>query len=436
MPPLCLNPCMANGLHTTVEMLSHKLLQRWVPKWYEAFCDHDLGGFYERLGHSFKPVMTGQRRLITQCRQLSVYSHAVVEGGGRAFGGLDRHFAFMVSRYHDMAGGGWRFSIDDDGKPLDEANDLYALAFVIFACSHYYRATGEEQARVLAGSTLEFIDRQFRVAGMPGLAEAVDKACMPLLDRLRRHESHMHLLEACLFAAETFREPRYNRMADEMIDLFLTYFYDHENNRLSEYFSNDLKEPAPEKGHIILEPGHYAEWIWLLKRYAGHCGAPARYDDMCAAMLEWASTAGWDSEYGGIYDELAPDGTVVADTKRLWPFAEALKANALMLDSGVDKVKLKARINDMVRVFKSHYMQERGFWTEWLNRDLSEATDYMPGTTPYHVYFGIMETRGVIMARGKTRSLTARPVLGLYRLRRALSERVRDARFWLKERRL
>ena len=52
---------MANGLHSTIETLSYKLLERWVPKWYEAFSDNERGGFYERLGHSFKPVMTGQR---------------------------------------------------------------------------------------------------------------------------------------------------------------------------------------------------------------------------------------------------------------------------------------------------------------------------------------------------------------------------------------
>jgi len=427
---------MAKGLHTTIETLSHKLLQRWVPKWYEAFCDPDLGGFYERLGHSFKPIQTGQRRLLTQCRQLSVYSHAKMQGLGRDINGLEGHFDFIVQHYHvpDTLGsmaGGWIFSIDDDGMPLETHYDLYVLAFVVFAFSHYYAATGDERAKELAAGTLEFIDRHFRMAGQAGLVEAIGSDLKPL-ERVRRHESHMHLLEACLFAAATFHDPVYTRMAGELVDLFKGYFYDPDENILSEYFDDGL-QPKPEGDHIIVEPGHYCEWIWLLKKHATAQGDPARFDTLCRPLLDWASTAGWDEQYGGIYDELNPQGEIIADTKRIWPLAEALKANALMLDSqSIDKDAVKARIRKMVAVFHDHYMQERGFWTEWLRRDLSQETDYMPGTTPYHVYFGIMETREVVQARGQTRSLRTGPVLALYGLRRRISDFIRTLRLGLK----
>ncbi len=422
---------LMTGTHTTIETLSHKLLQRWVPKWYEAFSDHERGGFYERLGHSFKPVLTGQRRLLTQCRQLAIYGDASVHGLGRDLPGLPERFAFLVENYYVPETGGWRFSIDDDGKPLDKSYDLYALAFVIFALSHYFRGSGDEKAKELARQTLDFIDRNFRASEQPGLVEALDENLKPL-GKTRRHESHMHLLEACLFAADTFHEPCYMKMADELVDLFSDYFYDAQSNVLSEYYTADLK-PQPEDGHIVVEPGHYCEWIWLLKRHARESGDDDRYDETCKRMLEWASTKGWDSEYGGIYDELNPLGEVIAATKRIWPFTEALKANALMLDSGVDKKAVKARIRQMVGVFREHYMDERGFWTEWLARDLSRDADYMPGTTPYHVYFGIMETRAVMVARGRTRSLVAGPLMNLYGWRRKLSDGIRDVRLGLKK---
>ena len=151
--------------------------------------------------------------------------------------------------------------------------------------------------------------------------------------------------------------------------------------------------------------------------------------------MEWANKYGWDEEYGGIYDELDPKGNLIKDTKRLWPFAEALKANALMIDSnGTDKVFIKLRMNNMVHVLRDHYIEERGFWTEWLNRDLSPATDYMPGTTPYHVYFGIMETKEILQSRGKTKSLTAGIYISIYTLRRALSNRIKFIRENLKNR--
>lgn len=425
---------MAQGLHTTIEKLSHKLQHRWVPKWHEAFCDPE-GGFYERLGHSFKPISTGQKRLLTQCRQLAIYAHSGLHGVSRGYtGDLAGRFSFLVDSYYVPETGGWRYSIDENGKPLDNSYDLYGQAFVIFALAQYYRLSGDERARELSLETLHFIDQHFRLPGLIGLVEGLDEKLKPLPDKVRRHESHMHLLEACLFAAESSSDATYRKMADELADLFVNYLYDAKANLLSEYYSDDLK-PLAQHGYIVLEPGHYCEWIWLLKKHARMHNDESRYDDLCKPLLEWASTQGWDAEYGGIYDELAPDGKIIADTKRIWPLAEALKANALMLDSGVDKLAVKQRINKMVAVLDAHYMQERGFWTEWLRRDLSAETDYMPGTTPYHVYFGIMETREVVLARGRTRSLVAGPQLWLYGLRRRISERVRAVRLGLKARR-
>lgn len=412
------------GTHTTVERLADRLQHRWVSKWHEAFAD-PKGGFYERLGHGFQPVSTGNRRLLTQCRQLSIYSHS-----GRVSSDiLGKHFEDIVQAYALSTSGAWRYTTDDERAPLDNTIDLYTLSFIIFSFSHYAKATGDKRAKVKARETLDFISRHFRKAGSPGLMEALDQN-FNLLTQIRRQNPHMHLLEACLFAHETWNDAAYMVMADEMIDLFFSYFYDPELDKLCEFFDDGLA-PHPEKGDRV-EPGHYFEWVWLLKKHAAAKNQPALHDQTCIRILNWANCYGWDQTYGGIYDVLNSAGTVLSDTKRLWPFAEALKANALMLDSHTDRDALKARIADMVAVFRDKYMQERGFWVEWLNRDLSPATDYMPGTTPYHVYFGIMETRDVLRGRGKSVSLRAWPMAALYKIRRALSSLVRRFRLGIK----
>lgn len=410
---------MNYGTHTTIEQLAQRLLHRWVPKWYEGFTDGAGGGFHERLGHSFKPVKTGQRRLLTQCRQLAFYSHAArMKSGACLRPRLRAHFDYMIRHYYDEERGGWWFSVNDDGVPLDRSFDLYSLSFVIFGLCHYYRVDKDAQAKKMARDVLDFIDGHFRMQGRPGLAEALDEDLAPL-QRTRRQNPHMHLLEACLFAYETWSDPAYRRMADEMVGLFYDHFLIGDGHLLCEYFDDDLN---PHDGDgARLEPGHHCEWVWLLKKHAVMQQDETRHDRTCMDLLRFANHHGWDEKYGGIYDEVAPDGTILKDTKRIWTFTEALKANALMLDSGEDRDALKNRIGDMVRVFRSGYIKERGFWTEWLNRDLSPATDYMPGTTPYHVYFGIMETRDAIHARGRTKSMAAGPLSFFYRVRRTLS---------------
>lgn len=417
---------MSFGPLTILEQLSQKLLIRWVPKWYEVFRDSGQENFHERLTRGFKPVPLGYRRLLTQCRQLAMYSHASRQKGLGFDPDLKSHFRNLKAQFYVPASGGWRFSIDDQGQPADGTYDLYATSFVIFALTHYYRATRDEDAHHLALETLKFIDHYFRMPGLPGYAEALDHHLKPI-PKLRRQNPHMHLLEACLFASDVWSNDLFKTVADEMVGLFVAYFYDPAINALCEWFTDDL-QPDPDKGDIV-EPGHYFEWVWLLKKHAAKTDDPHIYDAICYRLLDWANTHGWDTQFGGIYDEIKTDGTVVGSTKRIWPFTEALKANALMLmDHPAVKQARKDRIAEMVRIFRDKYIEERGFWTERLNRDLSPATDYMPGTTPYHVYFGIMETRDILRARGRGKSPVPLIYGFFYRLRRKVSSWMKQMR--------
>jgi mannose/cellobiose epimerase-like protein (N-acyl-D-glucosamine 2-epimerase family) len=415
---------MASGIHSTISSLQTRLFLRWCPKWYGAFSD-PKGGFYERLGKGFKPVFTGQRRLVTQCRQLAMYSHASLNNNKEIYKNLKAQFEFILNHYHDPQTGLWHFSLEDGHAVSDRTCDLYALTFVIFAFSHYFRATGDGRARIAAKDVLTLIDTKFRLAEFPGFAEALDERSKPL-PKMRRQNPHMHLLEACVFAHEIWKDEAYEAMADEMVDIFHKYFFDGRSATLIEFFSNNLF-PHMEKGSY-LEPGHHFEWVWLLKKHAVLKGDPAMHDAVALRLLDWANTHGWDETYGGIYDTVSPEGRVIADTKRIWPFCEGLKANALMLTLAPDRQAIKDRVSAMVAVFERKYMQERGFWTEWLNRDLSPAADYMPGTTPYHVYFGITETLDVLERRGAMKSLGAKVDGTFYSFRRTLSHIVRKMR--------
>lgn len=411
------------GTYTIAEGLAQKLLLRWVPKWYGAFVRGRRDGlFHERLGRGFRPLETGRARLLSQLRQLAIYADAQGRLKSWLFAPqLKTHFDEIVENYSGKQAGTWHYALDDDGRVCDPSHDLYTHAFVIFAFSLYGRVTGDTRASTLAGKTCDAINTFFRQGVDRGFGETYDESGR-LGDAPRRHESHMHLLEACLFAHEVWQDKKYLDMADEIVGLFFDYFYDSDKNMLSEYFTIGLSAAEDPRQHaVICEPGHYYEWIWLLKKHAARIGEPEKYDHTCLRMLEWANRHGWDEEYGGIYDELAVDGRVLVATKRLWPFTEALKANALMLDAVSDRDGTKAFMIKMTTLFRERYMQDRGFWTEWLNRDLTPAVDYMPATTPYHVYFGIMETLDILKRRGASKSWRSGLLRYLYTGQRTLS---------------
>lgn len=410
---------MARGIHSTINLLNLSLQGRWGIKWYESFQDHTLGGFYERLGHSFKPIYCGQRRLLTQCRQLSVYS-------ALRYNGLQTHFNHIIQKYYNQKTGLWIFSLNDQGDILDSTCDLYALTFVIFMCAQYYQATHDEAAHTTALQTLNTIKTRFKMPNGIGYAESLNNDGI-VITAIRRQNPHMHLLEACLFAYETWNDDAFIKIADEMIHLFNTYFFNAEKTILHEYFDDELK-PHTEKGNWV-EPGHYFEWVWLLKKHAELKKLPDLHIHQTNSLFLWAHQNGWDPVHGGVYDVLEPDGNIKTDTKRIWPFCEALKAYALMLAETphetthhMTRQRIKERVTDMVHVFENKYIQERGFWTEILNRDLSNQTDYMPGTTPYHVFFGIQETKKYLDRRGPSKSIIFNILALIFMIERALSK--------------
>ena len=421
-------------MRSRIEHLSRKLHKRWVPKWFDAFDDQELGGFFERVGHSFKPLDVGRKRLVTQCRQLAVYAHAsTVKGGQNYIQKLSPKFDFLIDHYLTSTQGAWRFSTHNDGTPQDNTLDLYGHSFVIFTLCHLHlgqKACHHEDLRPqkLAKDTLYFIKENFENDSTPGLAEALSPD-LKILPKIRRQDPHMHMLEACIFAYEIWQDHDYLSMADDMIDLFMMYFATGQDIDLIEFFDANLNV-HPNDGHTV-KPGHYFEGVWLIQKYLaiGHAHA-VKHDKylrhLANKLLIKGNKHGYDLEYGGIYDLCDHQGQVIQDTKRLWPFAEALKANALMLDQWHDRDELKDRMDAMIHIFENGYIDARGFWTETLHRDLSPATDYMPGTTPYHLYFGIVETLNYLQSRGPSKSLKSLPLGLFYALRRQLSVSVQS----------
>ena len=175
-------------------------------------------------------------------------------------------------------------------------------------------------------------------------------------------------------------------IAEELLTLFFEHFFDTSSGALVEYFLPDW-QPHPTWGRLV-EPGHLYEWIWLLHRFSAaypmsrHQAAIA---SASCAMGAWCQANAWDSDHGGIYDQVRrPDGLVLQSSKRIWHVTEALKASVIL---GARHTPVAIDLAAWLR----RYVTPQGRWVETKHRDLTPATTYMPGTTPYHLLMGICE---------------------------------------------
>jgi mannose/cellobiose epimerase-like protein (N-acyl-D-glucosamine 2-epimerase family) len=203
----------------------------------------------------------------------------------------------------------------------------------------------------------------------------------------RRHNPHMHLLEACLAASEAFGDEPYLDRADNLVDLFLTRMFQQAEGALPEYF-DDALVPHREAGRFVVEPGHHSEWVWLLDWHArrrAEAGRPA-WPEAAAVMRALAvfvDRHGLHPETGGLIDEVWSDGTPRALGQRLWPQAERLKAAFLRPDrSGVGK---RAALDGLAA-----WLRPDGLWHERRTED----GHFLPGpsaaTSLYHLTSAIL----------------------------------------------
>lgn len=362
------------------------LADKHLPLWRGAGMDRQHGGFHERLDSQGRPLDLGYKRSMVQCRQIFVHAHAA----GLGLAGADlapvRHgLAFLMDRCRDRENGAWAFKVTPAGEPLDRTIDTYSLAFVLFGLAHAGRAFRDGAAFAEASGLLGLMDRHLALE--LGGYHAVAEPDWTRRSDLNRQNPNMHLTEAFLALFEATGDAVYRDHAYALVDLVARRLLDGATGTLGEYFDGDWR-PDSATGHRI-EPGHHFEWCWLLHRFARMFDRPDALT-IADALFAHADRHGADRARGGVFDEIDRSGRVLADSKRIWPLTEYIKALAARLAAGGARADRAALDRALGWIF-DHYLHADGRWREHLAADLSVTNDQMPGSTSYHIVLALTE---------------------------------------------
>ncbi|WP_261323951.1 AGE family epimerase/isomerase, partial [Burkholderia anthina] len=132
-----------------------------LPIWQGSGFDHTLRLPFEAVDPAtHAPLHVTRYRAMACARQLFVFAQA----GNAAHAAT--LFDSLCSRFRDPRHGGWFYSVDAQGAPLDTTKDLYTHAFIVFACAAWHAASGDAAARTIAEDTAALI--QDRFAPQPG----------------------------------------------------------------------------------------------------------------------------------------------------------------------------------------------------------------------------------------------------------------------------
>lgn len=348
------------------------LINDALPLWRGVGVDGDGFGVFEALDHAGAPRADLPKRVRVQARQVFTFATADAAFGTGDHPLARRLFDDLVRGALEDTSGRLAGATDRAGRPISTPHDLYDIAFMILADASL--ATGAPADRMRAPN-----DALWRALAAlkaeRGWAEALDPAPH------RRQNPHMHLFEAALAQVEA-GDARYAPVAEECLSLFRDVFFTGE--ALLEYFDDRWRpidagpiDVGPNDIGQSVEPGHMAEWVYLLDWYERSTGREAGVD---LSALFSAAERGRDRS-GLLIDVVEPRTT----TRRLWPQTEYLKAALTMERRGA--LPDGSLPDAIVEAIFDTYLNApvAGGWWDQFDENGALLSETMPASSFYHL---------------------------------------------------
>ena len=333
-----------------------------VPMWSGPGWNAELALPFESLTPEHHHLPVQRYRAMACARQLYVFSSLIGqhsgahEHAGLLFRSLQRHF-------HDAEHGGWFYSVDAQGEPLDTRKDLYTHAFILFACAHYWDKIREPFVASVLDGALTVILEQF--ATRDGLYDSCLARDWTSLDDGPLQNPLMHLTEAFLAALSVRDDAQVHTALLALTNAMHKHFVEPVNNLM-------LEKPLGAVDNWF-EPGHQFEWYYLVGSSPILRGSPLHRSLELA--FDFAETHGVKD--GTVLAMLHPDGSVRDATQRIWAQAEYLRA--LTLRPGAEE-----RVATQLAVLRERFLHPTG-WVECRDGAGEISRRDMPSTTPYHL---------------------------------------------------
>ncbi|MBK5413584.1 AGE family epimerase/isomerase [Pseudomonas sp. TH31] len=350
-----------------------------VPLWQGPGWNTDMALPYEALDAEHQPLPSQRYRAMACARQLYLFSSLIgqvpaAEARAAAlFRSLQQHF-------HDAEHGGWFYSIDPQGAPLDQRKDLYTHAFILFACAHYWDKVREPLVESVLNAALEVVAQRF--ATDDGLYEACLDRDWSSLKTGPLQNPLMHLAEAFL-ATLSVRE-----------DIAV------QHSLLALCAGMQKKFVVPQEGVLMekplgavdnwFEPGHQFEWYFLLE--SSSLLRDSKLHRSLSRAFSYTEQLGVVEHNGAVRAmlDLESDARRPRDsTQRIWAQAEYLRALTLRPDS-------EAAVLRQLQALQQRFLHAGG-WYECRDEEGEVSRKDMPSTTPYHLatcYRGLVEYLG------------------------------------------
>jgi mannose 2-epimerase len=385
-----------------LEEVRHHLNDELLPFWLTHGVDEEHGGFLTYLDKDGNPTGETVKTQLCQARMIYTYSsaHRAGYGDGKCLEIARQGVDFLLANLWDRNLGGWFWTCEKDGTPINRSKLTYGQSFAIYALSEYGMASGDQRGLGWALKTFQVLQTNVADNCNGGYYEFLEEDWSKKRpgkyggDR-KSLDVHMHLMEAFTNLYEASGRQIHKEQTCELIELIMKrmlhpefrtgmaqFAYDWTPLRailFSDVWGSD-RDVDDDEGRPINNTsfGHNVELIWLLNHATRILGLDLEsFKDTFKRNLDHCVAYGIDWERGGVYCEGPHDGPAREKNKEFWQQAEALVG---MLDAYLlfgDPKYLDAYENVHRFVMDKVINHEVGEWYPLFDENSERVWDYM-----------------------------------------------------------
>ncbi|MFN4085426.1 MAG: AGE family epimerase/isomerase [Spirosomataceae bacterium] len=238
----------------------------------------------------------------------------------RAYQFLESHFAIS----HLPVGYHW--SLAANLTPLESKQQVYGLAFVLYALSAYYKINPDPRILQKSQSLFFTLEEKGWDSAKEGYWEV-----FPSLDhhdiRLSTKDevaektmnTHLHVLEGYTELYQVWPDSRLKKKIEKLLNLFFCRFWQPDRKHLGLFFDADWNLVSPR-----ISFGHEVEAAWLIP----YCARVIQSTDWSERLSTWlpdlasAALEGWDGQ--GLRHEYDPSTQHLTLHREWWVSAESV----------------------------------------------------------------------------------------------------------------
>lgn len=376
-------------LETLEDSFRAELFNNILPYWARLKKDDT---FEAALDNANQPIPGTPLGLIMVARLLWTYSRAYDLYEKPEHKELADHAkGVLLSKFEDTENGGFYWTVDEQGQPLETKKQCYGQAFCIYAFSEHFIATGDQNSLDRANALFAILEEKAWDFGKGGYLETFQPDWTPLekmrlgaedIDAPKTMNNHLHMIEAYANLLRVDRSDTVKASCRRMLRVIKDRIILSNTPRFGLFY--DMNWNLIDN---VISPGHDIEGSWLLWEAAEIIGDKDLEDEMRQLAIDMADLVeqtGLDGGNSVLYEFHA--GTPHDGTKHWWPQAEGIVGyfNAYEITGDERYLKLSQKIWKFTQ--ENIIDKENGEWFWGVNADGSHMDNEKAGPwkSAYH----------------------------------------------------